>query len=252
MKCEFCFSDIPDNSNFCTICGRPTNKFEDEKKDVEITATMPEGTPIKDPRISYALIFGIVSVVLGFFLSGIFSIVAIGFGVIAIYNGIKLIKTPAKNKAVLGATFGLLGSIFGIIAIVQMVIVFVTFNNINQKYEEQFQLTLPAKEPDAFVFYFAQEKDHPFNINQFHYELDDEEYDDVLGNHNWYPVTGSPVPNYIISEYGLDVKDSYYVYITDMESGFLVPDLEEQKNFEFTIIIIDVGNRILSIYEIWK
>lgn len=78
MKCEFCFSDIPDNSNFCTICGRPTNKLEDEKKDVEITATMPEGTPIKDPRISYALIFGIVSVVLGFFLAVFSALLRLG------------------------------------------------------------------------------------------------------------------------------------------------------------------------------
>ena len=227
--------------------------FLERKKDTEIATTVQQ-TPIKDPRVSYALTFGTISLVLGFLLSGGFSIIAIMFGVIAIFNGIKIIKTPAKNKAVLGATFGLLGFIFGVISLAQMGIIMHTFNNINEKYEEQFALVLPKKEPDAFVFYFAQDKDHSFKVNQFHYKLKEDEFYAVLESQDWNEPyeTSSLVPSFIVREYELDTIDSNFVFISNIEEGFFVPDLEEQEDYEFSIIIIDGENQTLTIYEVWK
>ena len=236
MYCRNCGREIPTEANFCPDCGSSIAEVRTQSGNYSATATIATGA------------FAIVA---SMFLERTIALIGIPFGIFAIISGIKLLKTPLLKKALLGMTFGLLAVIFGVIFIIQWGVQIKALNELSAKVEKNFSLVLPEREPDYALLYFDRYDDASFWANEYHFDLNDSEYEALLDqNLGWHLYENNSVAKHFSHFLGIEKGD--YTCIDNNQEGLLVSDFEKREEFNYWALILDHENRILIIYEIWK
>lgn len=244
MKCINCDKLLPDGAKFCPECGSPVNETFTEKKNIKEKPSYIQYS--NNNTVATTLTFGTLALCISFFLGGYIGLTGILFGIFAIINGIKFIKTPYLKKAMLGMTFGLLGICLGLISLIQMGIANNKLNSVNEKYELVFRHLSPNKEPESYLFYFQRFDETPFWSNEYHYNLESQEVEALYNRLDWTQYRENTDFSYIAHEIGIDLSEGSFC-IHNMD-GLL--DLENR--FDYYIIYVDPENNEMIIVEVWK
>jgi hypothetical protein len=249
MKCRNCEREIQDDVRFCPHCGKQ-NESSIAEVDIIKAHTWHPVEKNKTNMVTNALVCGSISVAVSFFLGSFFPIIGIVLGFIAVYYGLKTIKSPSVKKAVLGTTLGFLGIVFGGIYLATVGIQTRTINNLNEKYQEKFNLVLPDKSPDSYVINNNLVPRYSFHVNEFHYTLSEQEMEKFLFSE--VPWENLPLNHQLSSKF-IELEFNahsgfYFCYDNELES-YILPNLN--KEYDIVIIVLDTNKGKLSIYEIW-
>ena len=200
-----------------------------------------------------ALVFGIISLVLGFmFVEPFIIIISLILGILAIIYGIKA-KKFLPTRSMFAIVLGGLGLVLVVSHGLTYLREYMEANKLSDRYSEELNIEIPKITPFEYHF-FEKNFMSEFGGIEVAYEFSDSQMSEFINkmDDRWNSTPFSPEIHSLFTSMGFTMNDvpGYYLVYDYLDDVYYAPD--NLNEVHFVIIFLSTEDNVLWILEAWN